>query len=134
MLIFIGIGLDNDNISLFAEIFTCKRGRLPMKYLEIHVDENRLKISDWNPTVGKMEKKTSCWLGRFLNIAGRTSLVNSSLSSLILYMISFYGLPKGFKKKVDRPSGYGQRLTKKVMASFFVGQVCSWNYSLLGTT
>ena len=43
-----------------------------------------------------------CWLGRFLNIVGRSTLVNSSLSSPPLYMLSFYGLPKGIKKKYDR--------------------------------
>lgn len=43
------------------------------------------------------------WLGRLLNIAGRTTLINSSLTSLVLFMLSFYGVPIGVKKKLDRP-------------------------------
>lgn len=94
------VGMEEDRIKLFEEIFTCGRGSFPIKYLGLPVDEKRLKNSDWNPSVGKMEKRMGGWLGRFLNIAGRTSLVNSSLSSLTLYMLSFYELPKGIKKKI----------------------------------
>ena len=61
----IGIELDADRINLFEEMFTCKNGELLMKYLGILVDEKRLKNSDWNPSVGKMEKRMGCWLGRF---------------------------------------------------------------------
>ena len=49
-----------------------------------------------------MEKIIGWLFRRFLNIAGRTTLVNTSLSSLPLFMISFYGLPKGIKKKDDK--------------------------------
>lgn len=52
----IGIGVDNDRVGLFEEIFTCKRGVLPLKYLGIHVVEERLKNSDWDLSVGKMKK------------------------------------------------------------------------------
>lgn len=97
------VGMEEDRIKKFEEILTCGRGVFPIKYLGIHVDEKRLKNSVWNPSVEKMEKIMGGWLGRFLNIAGRTSLINSSLTSLTLFMLSFYGLPKGIKKKYDRP-------------------------------
>lgn len=51
------VGMEHDKIKLFEEIFTCGRGSFPIKYLGIPVDEKRLKNSDWNPLVGKMEKR-----------------------------------------------------------------------------
>ena len=33
----------------------------------------------------------------------RTTIINSSLTSLVLYMLSFYGISIGIKKKLDRP-------------------------------
>ena len=97
------VGLEDDRAKLFEEILTCKRGALPFKYLGIPVDDHRLKNSDWNPSVNKTEKRMGGRLGRFLNMAGCTTLINSSLTSLVLFMLSFYELPKGVKKRLDRP-------------------------------
>lgn len=95
------VGLEENRIKLFEDILTCKRGNLPFRCLGIAVDEHRLKDSDWNPSINKTERRMGGWLGRFLNMAGRMTLINSSLTSLVLFMLSFYGLPKGVKKRLD---------------------------------
>jgi hypothetical protein len=97
------VGMEEDRIKQFEEILTCRRGTLPFKHLGIPVDEKRLRVSDWNPSIGKVEKRMGGWLGKLLNIVGRTTLINSPLTSLVLYMLSFYGLPSRVKKKLDRP-------------------------------
>lgn len=49
----------------------------------------------------KVENSLSCWQGRVLSSGGRTVLINSSLSSIPLYMMSFYELPVGVHKRID---------------------------------
>lgn len=83
---------------LYSSIFTCKVGSLPLKYLGIPIDQKRILNKDWKLAENKMEHKLGCWQGRLQSIGGRLILLNSSLSSVPMYMISFYRLPKGFRK------------------------------------
>ena len=48
-----------------------------------------------------MEHKLGCWQGKLQSIGGRLVLLNSSLSSVPMYMLSFYELPKGVKDRMD---------------------------------
>jgi hypothetical protein len=63
--------------------------------------KKRLAISRWNPIVEKFGEKLSHWQGKNLVMVGRATLINSSLTSLALYMLSFYRLPLGFTHKMD---------------------------------
>ena len=96
------LGIDQGEEKLFEEIFTCKVGSLPLKYLGIPIDETRLKNSDWDPTGEKLLKKLGCWNGKNLSIGGRTLLINTSLSSSLLYMLSFYRIPVEKRKFFDK--------------------------------
>jgi hypothetical protein len=48
-----------------------------------------------------MEKKLGCWQGKMMDIGSRVILLNSCLTSIIFYMLSFYRLPVGVRKKCD---------------------------------
>ena len=87
--------------SVFEEILTCKSGTLPMKYLGVPVDKKRLCLTAWRPTKDKMRGKLSPCQGKLLSIRGRTTLINSSLSSVPLYMLSFYRVPVGIRESMD---------------------------------
>jgi hypothetical protein len=95
------LGQAKNRVRQFEEILTCKFGDLPMKYLGIPIDEKRLVNSRWNPVVEKMGKKLNPWQGKNLVMAGRATLINNSLTSLVLYMLSFYRIPPGVKQKMD---------------------------------
>ena len=73
-----------------------------MKYLGVPIDEIRLKNSDWDSTGETLEKKLGCWNGKNLSIGGRTLLINTSLSSSLLYMMSFYRIPVEKRKDFDK--------------------------------
>ena len=73
-----------------------------MKYLGVPIDEKRLRNGDWDPVGEKMEKKLNCFLGKNLTIGGKPLIINSSLTSIILYMISFYRIPVGVKKRAEK--------------------------------
>jgi hypothetical protein len=86
----------------FERIFTCKSGLLPMKYLGVPINKKRLRNSDWDSTEGKMRNKLGPWQGKMLVMGGRVTLINSSLTSVPLYMLSFYRIPSGVKEKLDK--------------------------------
>lgn len=56
---------------------------------------DRRKIED------HVEKKLSCWKAKHLSYGGRLVLLNSMLSILPMFMMSFFELPKGVLKKLD---------------------------------
>jgi hypothetical protein len=86
----------------FERIFTCKSGLLPVKYLGVPINKKRLRNYDWDSTEGKMRSKLGPWQGKMLVMGGRVTLINSSLTSVPLYMLSFYRIPSGVKEKMDR--------------------------------
>lgn len=88
-------------IVLYQEIFTCALGSMPLKYLGLPVSDTRVSNKMWKIMTEKIEKRCACWQGRLLNIAGRVTLVQSCLTNIPIYMMSFYPLPAGIKKKVD---------------------------------
>jgi hypothetical protein len=48
-----------------------------------------------------MEGKLRCWQGKLMPIGERLILIETSMNSIPLYMMSFYPLPKGTKKRMD---------------------------------
>ncbi|KAI5021931.1 hypothetical protein ZWY2020_058661 [Hordeum vulgare] len=46
------------------------------------------------PTVAKLQHRIEPWQGRWLSKVARTVLINSYLSSLLLFLMSFYSLPE----------------------------------------
>lgn len=65
-----------------------------MKYLGVHASPSRLHVSDWLPLVEKHAQKLDLWQGSSMSIAGRTTLINSSLSNTPIYHMSIYLFPK----------------------------------------
>ena len=94
-------GEAEDRKMQYEMIFSCVSGQLPMKYLGIPIDKKRIMNKDWNKAEEKMEGKLGCWQGKLLAIGGRVELIKSSLTSIPLYMMSFYSLPVGVRKKFD---------------------------------
>jgi hypothetical protein len=44
----------------------------------------------------RFQKRLSCWRGKMLSVGGRLVLINSVLSSLPMFMLSFLKFQKGF--------------------------------------
>jgi len=93
---------DNDTQILYADLFNCQAGLFPIKYLGVPVGPGRLHIKDWVPLQEKNLKKLSTWKGSSLSMAGRLTLINSSLSSTFIYHMSMYLLPKTTTEILDK--------------------------------
>ena len=93
---------DNEMCSNYAKLFNCQVGAFPIKYLGVPVSTSRLHVKDWVQLEERNEKKLATWKGKSLSIAGRATLINSSLSNSFIYHMSMYLLPKTTTDILDR--------------------------------
>lgn len=98
------IGLNiNEGFLESASIFlSCCMTLIPFKFLGVLVGANPRRRSTWKPVVDSMRAKLSCWRGRNLSIGGKVTLINSVLSSLPLYLFSFFKAPKVVIKELTQ--------------------------------
>jgi hypothetical protein len=85
-------------------------------YLGIPMIHRRLRNSDWQGVIDRFKKRLSTWKTKFLSSGRRLVLLNSVLSSLPTFMMSFFEIPVGVLKKLDairsrffRQGGSGKR-------------------------
>ncbi|WVZ53763.1 hypothetical protein U9M48_004664, partial [Paspalum notatum var. saurae] len=83
----------------YSELFGCRLGSFPFRYLGLPMHYRKLRNSDWRHIEERFEKRLIGWKGKLLSVGGRLVLINSVLSSLPMFMLSFFAIPKGHKKK-----------------------------------
>jgi hypothetical protein len=84
----------------YKQLFGCETGSLPFRYLGIPFHYRKLKISEWNLVESRFEKKLGCWARKLLSYGDRLVLINSVLTSLPMFMLSFFDLPKRVRKRL----------------------------------
>jgi hypothetical protein len=62
----------------------------------------QLLNAEWSKVEERVQKKLSCWKAKHLSYGGRLILLNSVLSSLPMFMMSFFEIPKGVLEKLDQ--------------------------------
>lgn len=75
---------------------------LASNYLGVPVSSSRLYVADWAKLEEKLLKRLDGWQGGSLSLGGRKILINSSLSSISIYRMSMYMLPKTVLAKMDK--------------------------------
>ena len=85
----------------YTDLFGCNAGEYPFRYLGIPMHHRQLLNSEWHKVEERFEKKLSCWKAKYLSYGGRLVLLNSVLSSLPIFMMSFFEIPKGVLKNLD---------------------------------
>jgi hypothetical protein len=76
-------------------------GQYPFRYLGIPMHHKKISSADWKDIEEKFEKKLSYWKGKLLSYGGRLVLINSVLSNLAMFMLSFYEVLKEVLHKLD---------------------------------
>ncbi|GKV35031.1 hypothetical protein SLEP1_g43351 [Rubroshorea leprosula] len=98
----IGINTDDEWIEKMAWLLNCKTDVLPCKYLGVPLGANPRRLVTWKPLIETFRRKLSAWKGRFLSLGGRITLINSVLSSLPVFLMSFYLPPKHVIYELDK--------------------------------
>jgi hypothetical protein len=129
----------------YINLFGCEAGKFPFKYLGIPIHFRRLKNGEWKPIEDRFERKLASWVGKLLSYGDRLVLVNSVLTRLPMFMLSFLKYPKGYGKDwiyLGRDF-FGKamairRSTDLLDGVSFVGQrirgVWGWRFSILKTS
>jgi hypothetical protein len=85
----------------YTQLFKCEIGQYPFRNLGIPMHHKKFSNTDWKIIEDQFEKKLSRSKGKLLSYGGRLVLINSVLSSLALFMLSFFEIPKGILHKLD---------------------------------
>ena len=85
----------------YADIFGCEQGQFPIMYLGIPIHYRKLTNAEWRHVEERLQARLSSWKGKLLSLGGRLVLINSVLTNMVLYMISFFPIPKGVLHKLD---------------------------------
>ena len=94
-------GEAKEKVGEYVQLFGCQEGSFPFKYLGIPMNYRKISNKDWSLIEERFQKKLSSWKGKMLSVGGRLVLINSVLSSLPMFMMSFFRIPKGVLKKLD---------------------------------
>ena len=85
-----------------AEYLNCRILAMPFNYLGIPIGANPRHCELWDPVIRKCERKLSRWKQRHLSFGGRVTLIQSTLSSIPIYFLSFFRLPSKITNKLIR--------------------------------
>ncbi len=82
-------------------LYLVKLGSFHVGYLGIPMHFRKLSNNDWMVIEQRIERKLSSWKGKHMSVGGRLVLINCVLSSLAMFMISFFEIPKRVLQKID---------------------------------
>ncbi|GKV32867.1 hypothetical protein SLEP1_g41432 [Rubroshorea leprosula] len=90
-----GVGVEQNWSYKMAYRLCCKEGEFPFKYLGIPIGGSHRRVAMWQPLVESVKRKLASWNGRHLSMGGCITLINLVLSSLPVFLMSVFIIPKG---------------------------------------
>ena len=83
-----------DNVELLAAELGCGVGSLPTTYLGLPLGAPHRALGVWDSMEERFRKRLSSWKREYISKGGRLTLIRSSLSSLPIYFLSLFRMPK----------------------------------------
>ena len=93
---------DGINLSEVLEHFRCPIRTFPCTYLGLPLHTRKLRRVEFQPLIDKIAARLPAWKGKFLNRAGRLTLVRAVLSSIPTYFLTVFAPQKWALKQVDK--------------------------------
>ena len=90
-----------DEQEAYKQLFGCGIGSMPFTYLGIPIHHRKLSNKEWKCIEDRFEKKLSCWKGKLMSYGGRLILINLVLTSMPMFLLSFFEVPIGVWKRPD---------------------------------
>ena len=97
-----GFNVDKDTLADWADKIYCKVETLPTTYLGLPLGNRSNSIKTWKPVVEKFEQRLTGWKASLLSMGGRVTLLKSVLTSLPIFYMSLFQIPKTVKLVLDR--------------------------------
>jgi hypothetical protein len=83
---------------------------IPIRFL-------KLKNGEWKIIEDHFEKMLASWLGKMLSYWYCLVLINSVLTNLPMFMLSFFEIPKGAHKRLDYSQSCFSRKAMEIRGS-----------------
>jgi len=98
-----------------ANALGCKIGSFPLKYLGMPVNGSQISKDQLSYVSDNTEKRLGTWQCEYLSSGGKSTLIDSCLSSIPMYTMGVYQLYEGNFQKLDsiRSRFYWQGTSKK---------------------
>ena len=97
-----GVGVTKNYLQRFSKMLNCDTMQLPFSYLGMPIGDNPKKHYMWKDVVEKIRKKLAKWKEKHLSFTGRTCLLKYVITSLPLFFLSFFKIPKYVEKEIKR--------------------------------
>ena len=98
---FFCFGEAKNSEAAYSHLFGYKLGTYSFWYLRLPMIYRKLNNKDWNKVEERIQKRLSSWKGKHLSIGGRLVLINSVLSSLPMFTLSLFEIPRCVLKKIE---------------------------------
>ena len=92
---FIGFGLSSEEMTGCSRLLATPISTLPIRYLGVPLVDRRLRISDWQPVLEKVESRLGGWPARLMSRGGRLVLLKAVLAAIPTFYMSIFRLPCG---------------------------------------
>ncbi|KAJ3686617.1 hypothetical protein LUZ61_015781 [Rhynchospora tenuis] len=99
---FVPFNLNDNAISSIESLLSCSKSSLPLTYLGLPLTASRPSRLCFQQLIDKIRGRLMGWQSNFLSKAGRTVLTTSVLSSIPVFFMSVFTLPKWVIKEIDR--------------------------------
>ena len=83
----------------------CKVGSLSASYLGLSLGAPHNSIAVWDPIEERFWKRLALWKCQFISKGGRITVIQSTLSSMPIYFMSLFRLPRIVKIRLERIQG-----------------------------
>jgi hypothetical protein len=95
------LGVSSEESVRIARLLKCTEGSLPIKYLDISVNDMKLYSANLIYVGVRIEKRLTAWQGLHLSSRGKSILMESSLCYLPIYIMGVLWLPEEVHHKMD---------------------------------
>ena len=83
-----------DNVEMLASELGCGVGSLPTTYLGISLRAPHRAMGVWDTTEERFRKRLTSLKRQYISKGGRLTVIRSTLSSLPIYFLSLFRMPK----------------------------------------
>jgi hypothetical protein len=91
-----------DNVGQLAGLLGCRSGEVPLKYLGLPLGASFKLKAMWGGLGDLMSRRLALWKMLYLSKGGRITLIKSTLSNMLTYMLSLFPILADVAKCIEK--------------------------------
>lgn len=99
---FVPLNIPRDDLPWIKAVLGCKLSTFPVQYLGLPLTIKKHTADLYMPLIERVERKLGGWKGKLISRGGRLQLVQSVLSSILVYFMLCFRLPQLVIRSIDK--------------------------------